>query len=133
MKREKHHDLQCFNIPEIFSDSHGIHIVSCYKKYVWNYFSWLVFRHFKRYAQILEVMICSKLCSKICSKFLVFLIQRSSCSQVIAFQLNGCLLCYKKVRTRWQRVCFFFNYFSSKSYSWIVYVNCTGKGFANLL
>ena len=37
VKREKHHELQCFNIPEIFSDSHGIHIASCYKKYEGTY------------------------------------------------------------------------------------------------
>ena len=42
-KRESHHELQCFSIPQIFSDSHGIHIHPCYKKYVRNYFSWLVF------------------------------------------------------------------------------------------
>ena len=73
--RESHHELQCSCTPDISSDSHGIHIDPCYKKYVRHYFSWLIFRYFQRYA---------------CSKCVVFLFQRSSCSKVLAFQLNGC-------------------------------------------
>ena len=34
LKRENHHELQCSSIPEIFSDSHGLHIDPCYKKYL---------------------------------------------------------------------------------------------------
>ena len=79
LKRDSHHELQCSSIPEIFSDSHGTHIDPCYKKYLWNYFSWLAFRCFQRYA---------------CLKFVVFLFRRSSSSQVPPFQLNGCILAY---------------------------------------
>ena len=76
VKRESHHELQCSSIPESFSDSHRIHIDQCYKKYLWNYFSWVVFKYFQVYA---------------CLKFVAFLFQRSSCSQVLAFLLNACI------------------------------------------
>ena len=31
MKEENHHELQCFSIPEMFSDSNRMHIDPCYK------------------------------------------------------------------------------------------------------
>ena len=34
VKGEIHHELQCSSIVETFSDSHGIYIDPCYKKYV---------------------------------------------------------------------------------------------------
>ena len=79
VKRESHHELQCSSIPEGFSDSHRIHIDQCYKKYLWNYFSWVVFKYFQIYA---------------CLKFVAFLFQRSSCSQVLAFLPNACIPAY---------------------------------------
>ena len=69
VKRENHHELQCSSIPEIFSDTRGIHMDPCYEKYL-----------------------------KSTSKFVVLLVQRYSCSQVLAFEFSGCSLGYNSLK-----------------------------------
>ena len=106
VKRENYYELQCSRIPEIFSDSHGIHIDSCDKKYKWNYFSELVFRHFQRYP---------------CLKFAVFLFQRSSWSHLLSFQLNGCIPGYNS-RTQLATV-----FLKKKLFFFKILLNCLIK------
>ena len=104
VKGEIYHELQCFSIPEIFSDCHGNTLIYAIKS---AYEISLVFRHFPKYT---------------CSKFVVFLAQRSSCSQVLAFQLNLCIPGYNSekhlVTTFFKKNLFFFK---------ILFLNCLMK------
>ena len=113
VKGENHR--QCSNIRKTFSYSHGIHFDPYCEKYVWNYFLWLVFYAFQWYA---------------CESWLFFLFKDLlDHKSWLLNSMDVSQVTIVRSSCQWRFVTK--DCFSSKSFSWIVWLNCTSKGVAS--